>query len=238
MNSPLVGNLVGQKFSRLTVLRRAENNKAGDAFWWCRCDCGKEVRVIARALRTGATRSCNCLQKETARAMNILPPGECAFNQLLNGYKWNARHRDFSFDLTKEQFRELTQGACVYCGDLPNQEIKVPSNNGSYVYNGIDRLDSKLGYTKDNCVSACGVHNLMKLDMTVEQFLQACQKVSDHQRSKRLEESRRREVILQGDINGNIYTISILAYGREGDHERRNANSSHWLGSESLLRNS
>ena len=34
-------NLIGQKFGKLTVIERAENNKQGKAMWKCRCDCGK-----------------------------------------------------------------------------------------------------------------------------------------------------------------------------------------------------
>ena len=44
-------------------------------------------------------------------------------------------------------------------------------NNGSYTYNGIDRLDNSLGYTLDNVVASCWDCNRAKQDLTVGDFL-------------------------------------------------------------------
>ena len=61
-------DLTGQKFGRLTVLKRAENyispNGGKRAQWLCKCECGKEVVVLGKNLRKGLTRSCGCFQKE------------------------------------------------------------------------------------------------------------------------------------------------------------------------------
>ena len=54
----------GQKFGRLTLIERVENNKFNQVQWKCRCDCGKEVIVKAYSLTTGQTKSCGCLKKE------------------------------------------------------------------------------------------------------------------------------------------------------------------------------
>ena len=54
-------DLSGQKFGRLTVIERAENNKRGQARWRCRCDCGNEVVVVGSFLTSGETKSCGCL---------------------------------------------------------------------------------------------------------------------------------------------------------------------------------
>lgn len=62
MNKPL--NLIGQKFSRLTVVSRSENGKRGKARWFCRCDCGSEKTVSGDELVGGKTRSCGCWRKE------------------------------------------------------------------------------------------------------------------------------------------------------------------------------
>lgn len=62
-------DLTGQRFGRLTVVERAPNRvsksgKTRSIMWLCRCDCGVEKAFAARALKTGMTRSCGCLQKE------------------------------------------------------------------------------------------------------------------------------------------------------------------------------
>lgn len=54
----------GNRYGRLVVLKRAENNKNTKAYWLCRCDCGNETVVRGSSLRYGSTRSCGCLQHE------------------------------------------------------------------------------------------------------------------------------------------------------------------------------
>ena len=60
-------DLTGMRFGRLTVQRRTENNKWGQAQWICLCDCGNETKVDAGSLTKGNTQSCGCLRKERAR---------------------------------------------------------------------------------------------------------------------------------------------------------------------------
>lgn len=57
--------LAGQRFGRLTVVSRSAN--AGrHTRWACRCDCGRSVVTFTTCLRSGATTSCGCAQKECA----------------------------------------------------------------------------------------------------------------------------------------------------------------------------
>lgn len=57
-------DLAGQSFGRLTVISREENNRWGSARWLCKCDCGKETTVDGGSLRSGATTSCGCFNRE------------------------------------------------------------------------------------------------------------------------------------------------------------------------------
>jgi hypothetical protein len=59
-------NLIGMKFNRWTVIERAENTKLGQAQWKCICECGNTSIVAGRDLRQNKSRSCGCLQRETA----------------------------------------------------------------------------------------------------------------------------------------------------------------------------
>jgi hypothetical protein len=67
-------DLVGQKFGRLTVVERAADhilpNGKKLAKWVCSCDCEavnpNRIIVLGGNLRSGTTKSCGCLQKETA----------------------------------------------------------------------------------------------------------------------------------------------------------------------------
>lgn len=58
---------IGQRFGRLTVLRRGPNSKSGDIRWWCECDCSRAcVLVSSNGLVRKGTSSCGCLQREAA----------------------------------------------------------------------------------------------------------------------------------------------------------------------------
>lgn len=60
-------DMTGQRFGRLIVLRRVENDAQGNAQWLCRCDCGNEKVVRGGMLRQGKTVSCGCLLSERSR---------------------------------------------------------------------------------------------------------------------------------------------------------------------------
>lgn len=55
----------GNRYGRLTVVRRAESTRGGEARWLCRCECGGEKIARGTKLRRGETRSCGCLEQET-----------------------------------------------------------------------------------------------------------------------------------------------------------------------------
>jgi len=57
-------DLTGQRFGRLTVLKRQANNKHNSEMWLCQCDCGNKKVIIGFDLKRGHTKSCGCLKKE------------------------------------------------------------------------------------------------------------------------------------------------------------------------------
>lgn len=58
----------GQKYGRLTVIKRAPNkiytSGRSVVMWECVCDCGNSVTVAATSLQSGATTSCGCWNDE------------------------------------------------------------------------------------------------------------------------------------------------------------------------------
>lgn len=92
-------------------------------------------------------------------------------NRIKNAYKSNAKVRNISWELTDSEFLELVTKSCVYCGHT--QE-----------YNGIDRIDPNKGYTINNCVPCCGWCNTMKLDHSLEEFLQHITNIYNFQKEK------------------------------------------------------
>lgn len=133
----------------------------------CYCDCGNETWVVSTLLHNGNTKSCGCHQRMT----RSLSPGQAARNQVLDGYVRDAQKRGFEWDLTDNAFDALTSGDCFYCGQPPAKEKVTRGNNGSFLYNGIDRKDSSLGYHPDNVVSCCYICNRAKNSMSYEDFV-------------------------------------------------------------------
>lgn len=63
-------DMTGQRFGRLKVLELVDMaaivGEEKRALWLCECECGNQTVVIGANLRSGATRSCGCLRRETA----------------------------------------------------------------------------------------------------------------------------------------------------------------------------
>lgn len=57
-------DITGQKFNKLTAVKRAGKGKNGRALWLCNCDCGNTIVATITDLRTGRKKSCGCLRKE------------------------------------------------------------------------------------------------------------------------------------------------------------------------------
>ena len=171
-------DLTGKRFGRLTVVGH-DGMKRTFRYWECLCDCGNKTKVKARDLKSGHTQSCGCLKKERSsegcRNRRLLG-NEAGFNQIYREYRnKNAERRDLPFELTKEQFRELTQKSCHYCGVMHSK------NQKGFLYNGIDRVDNTKGYVIDNVVPCCFTCNISKARMTVEDFLSWIERVHAYQ---------------------------------------------------------
>lgn len=57
-------DIIGQKFNKLTAIKRVGTDENGRALWLCKCDCGNMITVNITDLRTGRRKSCGCLKKE------------------------------------------------------------------------------------------------------------------------------------------------------------------------------
>lgn len=81
-------------------------------------------------------------------------------------YLNRANKKCIAFELSVEEFDHILGHNCVYCG------------SGNKI--GIDRKDSRVGYTLDNCQPACATCNLMKYTWTEEVFLRHVLNIYKH----------------------------------------------------------
>ena len=167
-------DLTGQRYGHLVVVRLAEKSeiptgrytKDRCAWWNTRCDCGNTIVVPSKRLRAKKSRvtGCGCTGKRK-------PLGEAAKTEVYNLKKANARARGKEFTLTLDEFIAIASSPCRYCGlEWSSLGPKHPRFHGGFPHNGIDRIDSTMGYVPGNCVPCCKTCNYAKSDMTVEQF--------------------------------------------------------------------
>lgn len=104
-------DLTGQKFNRLIVLKRAENNKLGKVCWLCKCECGNIIIVESQNLRTNHTKSCGCLNEEQ-RSKTGKIYGK--LNGKINGQKQkgvpkikNRKYKNLTYDKTFKRIRNI-----------------------------------------------------------------------------------------------------------------------------------
>jgi len=70
MGKPII-NMIGKKINRLLVIdlaKKSKNSTQTGKFWLCKCDCGNEVVIDGRAIRSGKTKSCGCYKRDSSSA--------------------------------------------------------------------------------------------------------------------------------------------------------------------------
>lgn len=101
-----------------------------------------------------------------------------ALSKIYNNYKISAWERQFSFELSLQEFCTLVLSACTYCGGGFSNVFRKPY--GDLKYNGIDRIDSSIGYRTFNTVSCCKHCNFAKNNRSTQEFISWAQQVVVH----------------------------------------------------------
>lgn len=141
-------DLTGQKFGRLTALRRGETiNKR--TRWVCSCECGKEITVEANNLKTGHTISCGCVQRErTSEANKTHGMRSTRLYRVWNDMKNRCYRQSY------HAFNHYGGRGIKVCDEWLN-DFQAFYNwaiaNGYQVDLTIDRINSNGNYCPENC---------------------------------------------------------------------------------------
>lgn len=179
---------IGKIFGRWTIIEFSHKDEKQRALYWkCKCVCGNEGIIRYSQLKQGKSKSCGCYQKEVAtlRIINankkrVLPTGVAALRNLFRCYRKDSIARGIFFNLTIEEFIKIIGLNCYYCSIEPKQLSKNINWNGSYKYNGIDRVDNDKGYVINNVVPCCKWCNQAKSNRTESEFLFWIKNVYNH----------------------------------------------------------
>ena len=170
-------DLTGKRFVRWLVVKEAiQRSNSGKVRWHCICDCGNTGTIIGNSLSNGDSKSCGCYGME----VKSLPLGVAAFHAVINGIRQNVKKSGRLWELTNEQAKELMDANCFYCEAEPSNvcgNAPMQRMNGTYTYNGIDRIDNSRGYVVGNVVPCCWTCNEMKGTRSVEDFLAQCARI-------------------------------------------------------------
>ena len=155
--------LLGRRFGKLTVIKLIEKAKHRGAHWLCLCDCGKETVAQGGNLRAGERVSCGCKAEDKI--------SETGVSKIFSNYRTGAIRFNRTFNLSREEFKKLILDDCFYCGIKPAQILRRQlSRKLQLTYNGVDRVDSSIGYEPGNCVTACMYCNRAKSNLPLEEF--------------------------------------------------------------------
>ena len=188
--------LIGEKYNRLTVLGNFEyrpEGKAGKRRLWCEflCDCGTPKFLRWKDVRSGKIQSCGCLvtERNPRQWTKAKSPQERTYKYLYKRYKTNAQQRSIEF-LTYNVWRRVVINDCFFCGASPptqncynepniRRKWKGPESEiADYdaPANGVDRYMPEKSYS-GNSVACCKTCNVMKGQLTPEEFLDHINKI-------------------------------------------------------------
>jgi hypothetical protein len=176
---------INQRFGRLIIKEVTDQrSKDGKILVKCLCDCSKEFLTRLSPIKLGHTQSCGCLNQDII-LLNLQKAQAKMFKRepRIASARRVYRNRYEDGDLSFEDFLDLSQKDCFYCGAKPcnvyntyvgKYEKDHPSargiKDGYFTYNGLDRIDSSLRHTKLNVVACCFRCNTGKMDCSIKDF--------------------------------------------------------------------
>lgn len=137
-------DLVGQTFSRLTVIAREGVDSTNKTTWLCHCQCGAYVVATGLNLKSGNTKSCGCIQTKHGHASTkeaYQTPTYCPWAHMI--------HRCTSPSCDAWEYyggRGIT--VCDRWLKFENFLADMGERPPGLT---IDRIDNNRGYSPDNC---------------------------------------------------------------------------------------
>ena len=142
-------DITGQKYGRLTAIKRVANNKHNQVRWLFKCDCGKDHIADVAPVRRGKIASCGCLRDEstTSRSTSHGASG----TRLFHAYN-NMKQR--CYNEKSDQYKHYGGRGITVCNEWlsdPQVFFDWAMANGYTDKLTLDRKDNNKGYSPDNC---------------------------------------------------------------------------------------
>lgn len=188
-------NRIGMRYGRLTVIFYKGKDNRGLHLWECQCSCGNTKIVVGQNLSSGKSKSCGCLKDEFLKAKgNQYGLYEDRQDAMLKVQYSHLKRRHTKNNMVGvvidyEKFKKLSKSKCKYCGTEYSKEIEDRLNESKsqkrlseeiLKINGIDRLDSNIGYTNENSVTCCKTCNFAKNTLSESEFYLWIKKIYEY----------------------------------------------------------
>jgi len=175
-----VPDFTNQIFHYWTALEYVKDKKSRGWLWKCKCKCGNVGYVRTHTLQSGQSKSCGCYMKEQLSQRQTLTDYIGPKREIYRNYNRASNKRNYEFLLTEEQFFELIEQPCFYCGI----EKSMVFYRQNYRYNGVDRVDNSIGYTINNTVSCCKNCNNSKSTLSQQEWFNWLKQVYTYQKAQ------------------------------------------------------
>jgi len=140
-------DITGQKYGRLTAIKKVENNVNGKIQWLFKCDCGKQVLHTSCEVKSGHVKSCGCWKKDhSARKTH----GQSNNRIYQTYYSMKRRCYDNNPRYLK-YYRDKGITVCDEWLNNPQAFFDWAMMNGYDEHLTLDRIDCDKGYSPDNC---------------------------------------------------------------------------------------
>lgn len=144
-------------------------------YWMFLCDCGNNIEFRADKVfcEKRPIKSCGCKGNRITRKNIHDFYRKLILSRVYSKYKYGAKRRNYTFNLSEFFFNDLVSSNCYYCNHPPLSIKYLQNNKDYYIYtNGIDRKDNSIGYIESNSVSCCKICNYAKNIVPHNEFLQ------------------------------------------------------------------
>ena len=165
-------------------------------YYNCVCKCGTNRQVDIDSLLRGTSKSCGCVSgykiSDYIKVKKKKPYTEAAMLAVFSSYIKNASKKGNIFSLTVDEFKNIINQNCYYCGVSPSTHkklVRMGKVYDSFVYNGIDRINNSVGYIMDNVVPCCETCNKMKRHYSLDFFLKHINAIHNNLNYKKIWDS-------------------------------------------------